>query len=168
MIKRLVICVIAIVLAVGGNRVFAQQEEMPVDSDAVVTNSFWDNWYGQVGVDMNLLFPYGMNIVDVFPNGKSFGVNVAVGKWFSPEFGGRFKITWNNGILSNDYNTWLAPYGKAGENHRRGGFMTFIGDIQLNMHNLLGVYRPDKKWNIIVSPRVGGYLDIGSGKGCPI
>ena len=168
MIKRLVICVIAIVLAVGGNRVFAQQEEMPVDSDAVVTNSFWDNWYGQVGVDMNLLFPYGMNIVDVFPNGKSFGVNVAVGKWFSPEFGGRFKITWNNGILSNDYNTWLAPYGKAGENHRRGGFMTFIGDIQLNMHNLLGVYRPDKKWNIIVAPRVGGYLDIGTGKGCPI
>lgn len=137
-------------------------------NNVVVTNSFWDNWYGQLGVDMNLLFPYGMNIVDVFPNGKSFGVNVAVGKWFSPEFGGRFKITWNNGILSNDYNTWLAPYGKAGENHRKGGFMTFIGDIQLNMHNLLGVYRPDKKWNIIVAPRVGGYLDIGTGKGCPI
>lgn len=137
-------------------------------NNVVVTNSFWDNWYGQLGVDMNLLFPYGMNIVDVFPNGKSFGVNVAVGKWFSPEFGGRFKVTWNNGILSNDYNTWLAPYGKAGENHRKGGFMTFIGDIQLNMHNLLGVYRPDKKWNIIVAPRVGGYLDIGTGKGCPI
>ena len=146
----------------------AQQYELPADSNVVVTNSFWDNWYGQLGVDMNLLFPYGMNIVDVFPNGKSFGVNVAVGKWFSPEFGGRFKVTWNNGILSNDYNTWLAPYGKAGENHRKGGFMTFIGDIQLNMHNLLGVYRPDKKWNIIVAPRVGGYLDIGTGKGCPI
>ena len=52
----------------------AQQEEVPVDSDAVVTNSFWDNWYGQVGVDMNLMFPYGHSVKDVFPNGKSFGV----------------------------------------------------------------------------------------------
>ena len=55
----------------------AQQEEVPVDSDAVVTNSFWDNWYGQLGVDMNLLFPEGHNMMNVFPNGKSFGVNVA-------------------------------------------------------------------------------------------
>lgn len=168
MIKRLIIFAFAIVLNVGGNDVFAQQEELPVDSDAVATNSFWDNWYGQLGVDMNLLFPKGFNMMDVFPNGKSFGVNVAVGKWFSPEFGARFKVTWNNGIFKNDHNTWLSPFGVPGENHRQGGFMTFIGDIQLNMHNLLGVYRPDKKWNIIVSPRVGGYLDIGSGKGCPI
>ena len=146
----------------------AQQEKLPVDSNAVVTNSFWDNWYGQLGVDMNLLFPEGHNMVNVFPNGKSFGVNVAVGKWFSPEFGGRFKVTWNNGILENDHNTWLNPYGVPGENHRKGGFMTFIGDIQLNLHNLLGTYQPDKKWNIIVAPRVGGYLDIGIGKGCPI
>lgn len=144
------------------------QEESQADSSAVVTNSFWDNWYGQIGVDMNLMFPYGHSVKDVFPNGKSFGVNVAVGKWFSPEFGGRLKVTWNNGIFKNDYNSWLKPYGVPGENHRKGGFMTFIGDIQLNMHNLLGTYRPDKKWNIIVSPRVGGYLDIGSGKGCPI
>lgn len=105
---------------------------------------------------------------DVFPNGKSFGVNVAIGKWFSPEFGGRFKVAWNNGILKNDHNTWLNPYGVPGENHRQGGFMTLIGDIQLNLHNLLGVYQPDRKWNIIVSPRAGGWLDIGTGKGCPI
>ena len=51
MIKRLVVGVLAIVLAVGGNRVFAQQEEVLLDSNAIVTNSFWDNWYGQVGVD---------------------------------------------------------------------------------------------------------------------
>lgn len=147
---------------------FAQEKSEAVSTNAVVTNSFWDNWYGQIGVDMNLLFPEAQDVKDVFPNGKSFGVNVAVGKWFSPEFGGRFKVTWNNGIFKNDHNTWLKPYGVPGENHRKGGFMTFIGDIQLNMHNLLGTYRPDKKWNIIVAPRVGGYLDIGSGKGCPI
>ena len=62
----------------------AAQEEMPVDSNTVVTNSFWDNWYGQVGADMILLFPVGHSAKDVFPNGKSLGVSIAVGKWFSP------------------------------------------------------------------------------------
>ena len=148
--------------------IYRQEGGTPVNSNAIVTNSFRDNWYAQVGVDMNLIFPYEENIADVFPNGKSFGVNVAVGKWFSPDFGGRFKINWGNGILKNDYNTWLKPFGEPGVNHRNGGFMTFIGDIQFNLHNLISVYQPDRKWNLIVSPRVGGWLDIGSGKGCPI
>lgn len=134
----------------------------------VSTNSFWDNWYGQVGVNMNLLFPYGKDIMDVFPNGKSFGVNLAVGKWFSPEFGSRLKLTWGNGILKNDHNTWLRPEGEPGENHRKGGFITFIGDIELNLHNLFGAYQPERKWNFIVSPRAGGWIDIGSGEGAPL
>ena len=144
------------------------QEESQADSSAVVTNSFWDNWYGQLGVDMNLLFPSGHSVKDVFPNGKSFGVNVAVGKWFTPEFGGRFKVVWNNGILSNDYNTWLQPYGVPGENHRKGGFLNFIWDVQMNMHNLLGTYNPNRKWDLIVAPRAGGWWDIGTSKGCPV
>ena len=144
------------------------QEESQADSSAVVTNSFWDNWYGQLGVDMNLLFPSGHSVKDVFPNGKSFGVNVAVGKWFTPEFGGRFKVVWNNGILSNDYNTWLQPYGVPGENHRKGGFLNFIWDVQMNMHNLLGSYNPNRKWDLVVAPRAGGWWDIGTSKGCPI
>ena len=142
--------------------VFAQEETRD-DSDAIVTNSFWDNWYGQIGIDMNLLFPYGHNVTDVFPNGKSFGINAAIGKWFSPEFGGRFKVTWNNGILSNNYNTWLSPYGREGQNHREGGFVTFIGDVLVSLHNLFGDYQPDRKWNVSVGPRVGGYLNIGNG-----
>ena len=168
MIKRFVICALTIVLAVGGSDVFAQQEEMPLDSNAVVTNSFWANWYGQLGVDMSLLFPSHHSAKDVFPNGKCFGVSVAVGKWFSPEFGGRFKVVWNNGILPNDHNTWLQPYGVPGENHRKGGYLNFIWDVQFNMYNLVGHYIPDRKWDLIVAPRAGGWWDIGSNKGCPI
>ena len=144
------------------------QEEIPADSNAVVTNSFWDNWYGQLGVDMSLLFPSGHSVKDVFPNGKCFGVDVAVGKWFSPEFGGRFKVVWNNGILPNDHNTWLSPYGVPGENHKHGGYLNFIWDVQFNMHNLLGDYKPDRKWNLIVAPRAGGWWDNYADKGCPI
>ena len=139
------------------------QEDSPMDSSAIVTNSVGDNWYVQFGVDMNLLFPHEHSVRGVFPNGKSFGINAAVGKWFSPEFGGRFKLTWNNGILPNNHNRWLAPYEEAGQNHREGGFVTFIGDVLLNLHNLFGQYQPDRKWNLSVGPRVGGYLNIGNG-----
>ena len=157
-----------IVLLSGVRATFAQKEEIPVDSDAVVTNSFWDNWYGQVGMDMSLLFPSHHRVKNVFPNGKCFGVNVAVGKWFSPEFGGRFKVVWNNGILPNDHNIWLAPYGVPGGNHRYGGYLNFIWDVQFNMHNLVGRYNPDRKWNLIVAPRAGGWWDNYADKGCPI
>lgn len=140
-----------------------QEGGTPENSKAVVTNSIWDNWYMQAGVDMNLMFPHEHSVKDVFPNGKSFGINAAIGKWFSPEFGGRVKLTWNNGILPNDHNIWLAPYGEPGQNHREGGFVTFLGDIQFNLHNLIGRYRADRCWNLIVGPRFGGYLNIGKG-----
>ena len=142
--------------------------ELPVKSGLRSYGGLRDNWYGQLGVDMNLLFPSGHSVKDVFPNGKSFGVNVAVGKWFTPEFGGRFKVVWNNGILPNDHNTWLQPYGVPGENHRKGGFLNFIWDVQMNMHNLLGTYNPNRKWDLIVAPRAGGWWDIGTSKGCPV
>ena len=138
------------------------------DSKAIVTNSFWENWYGQVGLNMNLQFPYGQNIKEVFPKGKSFGINAAVGKWFTPELGGRVKVTWGNGIFKNDNNEWLNPYGVPGENHRTGGYISFLGDIQFNMHNLFGKYRADRKWNLIVAPRAGGWISIGSSEGAPV
>lgn len=137
-------------------------------TEAVVTNSFWDNWYAQVGVDMNLTFLKDHPIKDVFPNGKSFGINAAIGKWFSPEIGVRLKTTWNNGILRNDQNTWLRPYGMPGENHRNGGFVTVLGDIQLNLHNLISVYNPNRRWNLIAGVRGGAWLDVGSHAGAPI
>ena len=137
-------------------------------SNPVATNGFWDNWYVDFGVDMNLLFPYQHNYKDVFPNGKSFGINAAAGKWFSPEFGGRLKFTWNNGILKNDHNTWLSPYGVPGGNHEKGGFLTFIGDIRFNLHNILGTYQADRLWNFVFAPRAGGWIDFGTGSGAHV
>lgn len=31
---------------------YADKDALPTDTNIVITNSFWDNWYGQVGVDM--------------------------------------------------------------------------------------------------------------------
>ena len=44
-------------------------------------NTFWDNWFLQAGVDMSLMNPYGCNFSQVFPRGKTFGVNVATHNW---------------------------------------------------------------------------------------
>lgn len=132
------------------NLTVAAQEENPVDSNAVVTNSFWDNWYGQLGADMTLMNPYGTNFANVFPNGKSFGVDVAVGKWFTPEFGIRGKLNWENGIFKNDNAIWLE---KADQTH--GGWISIVGDAMFNLHNLFGDYNPNRKWNLSVYPRMG-------------
>lgn len=147
---------------------FASDNIEKVDSSEVCTNSFWDNWYAQAGADMILLFPKGHSVKDVFPNGKSLGLSIAVGKWFSPEFGGKFKVNWNNVIIRETHNVWYKPYGEPGGSHHEGGFITFSGDMQINLHNLIGVYRPDRKWNLMFAPRAGGWINVKEGKGGPI
>ena len=139
------------------------QEEIQDDSSAVVTNSFWDNWYVQAGADMSLLMAYGKDVKDVFPNGKSFGINVGLGKWFTPDFGLRGNLKWENGILKNDYATWL---GKA--NPDNGGYLVFSADVMFNMHNLIGEYSPERKWNLSVYPRMGALINLGTHDGSPV
>ena len=132
------------------------------DSTAIVTNSFWDNWYGQVGVDMTLMNPYGTNFAEVFPKGKAFGIDVGVGKWFSPEFGFRAKVNWENGIFKNEHAVWLE---KADQHH--GGWVSIIGDAMFNLHNLFGNYNPNRKWNLSVYPRMGLLISLKN-EGSPL
>ena len=159
MIKRLIICAFTVVLAVIGNDAFAQQNELSVDSNAVVTNSLWDNWYTQVGVDMWLQNPYGTNFKNVFPNGKSYGVDVAVGKWFTPGFGMRAKLTLENTFLQSDHAKWI---------HHQKGYFTVVEDFQFDILNLFGDYKPDRKYSLIVFPRAGAFVELKNGVGSPI
>ena len=130
------------------------------DSKAIVTNSLWSNWFGQLGVDMSLQNPYGCNFAHVFPNGKSYGVDVAVGKWFTPEFGMRAKLNLENAFLQSDHAEWVKMFDK--------GYLTLVEDFQFDMLNLFGTYRPERKYSLIVYPRAGAFVDLGSGKGSPL
>ena len=143
-----------LLLIASCNRSFAQ-EESQIESNAVVTNKFWDNWYGQLGVDMTLMNPYGTNFMDVFPKGKAFGIDIGVGKWFRPEFGIRAKVNWENGLFKNDNAIWLE---KADQAH--GGWVSIIGDAMFNLHNLLGGYNPNRRWNLSVYPRMGLLISL--------
>ena len=121
---------------------------------SVQTNSFWSNWFLQGGIDMSLQNPYGYNFSHVFPNGKTFGINVAVGKWFSPEIGLRAKINWENGIIKNNNLTWVAPQG-TNINYEKGGYFTFCGEVLFNIHSLICGYDETRFWNTILHPRAG-------------
>ncbi len=132
------------------------------DKYSVATNDFWCNWYLQVGVDMTLIHPYGTKkwMDNVFPNGKSFGVDLAVGKWFTPGLGVRAKLLWGNGIIENKHYTWGAEYDK-------GGFGAIYGDLQFNLSNLLYGYSDTRVWNFIPYARAGVLRNFGEGEYTP-
>lgn len=160
--KRLAV-VMAIMLSVMN---IAAQEK----KEGYVVNSFWSNWFVQAGLDMSLQNPYGHDFGDVFPNGKSFGVHAALGKRFTPELTIRGRVNWENGIklLKNGHDNWLAPFYQPGENMDKGGYVTFVGDIQFDIHNLFCGYRTDRLWNLQVFPRLGGAYNFGVSKGTPL
>ena len=133
----------------------------------VRTDGFWSDWFVQADLDMTLQNPYGYNFANVFPNGKSFGLEVAIGKWFSHQVGYRGKFNWENKLplLKNDHANWLAPFDQPGVNREKGGYIALYGDVLLNLHNLFGPYRADRTWNLNLYPRIGVNYNFGVSKG---
>lgn len=150
-----------LVIALVANCLCAKAQEV------MVADGFWRNWYVQFGLDMTLQNPYGYDFSKVFPNGKSFGLDLAVGKWFTHQVGVRGKFNWENKLplLENGHANWLAPFYEPGENRRKGGYIALYGDALLNLHNLFGTYRPDRTWNASVYPRIGINYNFGVTKG---
>ncbi len=164
-----------IALAIGGGvkaQVFEVADSCKLSDglateNVVVADGFWKDWYVQMGLDMTLQNPYGYDFSKVFPNGKSFGLDVAVGKWFSHQVGVRGKFNWENKLplLENGHANWLAPFYEPGENRRKGGYIALYGDALLNLHNFFGAYRADRTWNASLYPRVGVNYNFGVSKG---
>ena len=159
-------------VAMPGDRNVAASDAMNLSPDmaganVVVANSFWSNWFVQMGLDMTLQNPYGYDFSKVFPNGKTFGLDLAVGKWFSHQVGIRGKFNWENKLpqLENDHANWLAPFDQPGVNREKGGYIAVYGDVLLNLHNFFGVYRPERKWNMSLYPRIGVNYNFGVSKG---
>ena len=122
---------------------------------SVATNSFWANWYVQVGVDMNVTSIYGQGYLleDDWHNGRTYGVDLAVGKWFTPGIGTRLKLNWENGAFAHAFrntdHVWEAP------DFHKGGFALLAFDTEFNMSNILCGYNESRVWNLILFPRMG-------------
>ena len=157
----------ALALVSGATNVRSQVFEPAEEPRTVRTEGFWQNWFVQMGLDMTLQNPYGYDFSKVFPNGKSFGLDVAVGKWFTHQVGVRGKFNWENKLplLENGHANWLAPFYQPGENRRKGGYIAVYGDALLNLHNLFGEYRPGRTWNTSLYPRIGINYNFGVSKG---
>lgn len=130
-------------------------------------NTFLDNWFVQFGADMTVQKPHGHAFKDALSKGTSFGVDVAVGKWFTREVALRGKLSWDNGIIDSKAE-WLAPFNKPGVNHDKGGFLSFVGDAMLDLHNIIDGYREDRIWNAQVFVRAGAVYNFGCDKGSPL
>ena len=128
------------------------------------------NWFVQTGIDISLQKPYDYEFADAFKDGSSWGLNVALGRWFTPEIGLRVRLNWENGIPLFGWNKadWIAPFYEPGKNMKRGGYLVGSGDVQFDIHNIFFGYNPDRCWNMQVFPRAGIAYNFGVSKGSPL
>ena len=127
------------------------------DKQQTVTGSIWGNWFVQAGLDMTLQNPYGCNFSQVFPKGKTFGLDVALGKWFSPHVAVRGKVNWENGLplFENKHLEWVGPAEDPTSNIDEGGIVILSVDCPVSVKNIFMDFDPDQKWNFYVFPRAG-------------
>ena len=139
-----------IVLAFAGISMSTMaQDADPVQKYSVATNSFWSNWFIQVGADWNAWYSseeHGLNLNrSPFKKFRSNpGVSVALGKWFTPGIGLRTKLQGIWGKTVTDANN----YG----NHN--SYWILNEHVLFNVSNMLCGYNPNRVWNFI--PFIGG------------
>lgn len=128
------------------------QEEVPTKKHSVATNSFWSNWFVQVGADWNAWYSgqeHGANLkVNPFKDFRSNpGVALAIGKWFSPGLGLRVKAQgiWGKRVGDND-----APTSKVDNGNK---YWIAQGQAMFNLTNMFLGYSENRLLDII--PFVG-------------
>ena len=155
----------------------AQEEETPTLKHSVATNSFWNNWFVQANGTYTAFYSNEEKPADYSKSPfkhfrRSFGLSVALGKWFTPGIGMRTKLSgfWGKSVL-----------GKYGQDARikRLGIKTpnvngFVGEeycnaikyfnlqeqVLLNVSNMVAGYNPDRVWNLIP------YAGVGAVRNC--
>lgn len=142
-----------IVLAMCGLSMGSMAQETtadPVEKYSVATNSFWSNWFIQVGADWNAFYSneeHGQGLSrSPF---KSFratpGFSVAIGKWFTPGLGLRTKFSgvWGRTVVD--------------ENKHSNHTWTLNENVLFNLSNMLYGYNPNRVWNFV--PFVGAGIN---------
>jgi outer membrane protein OmpA-like peptidoglycan-associated protein len=136
-----------IVLAFAGLSMTSMAQDDPTLKYSVATNSFWSNWFIQVGADWNAYYSSQEHGAGNAKSPlKSFrsnpGASVAIGKWFTPGLGLRTKVQgiWGQTVYDKDHNP-ANRYWIANE------------QALFNLSNMLYGYNPNRVWNFV--PFVG-------------
>ena len=127
----------------------AQENEIPTQKYSVATNSFWANWFVQVGGQFHAAYSNEEQLGNKNPFSSdrgTFGFEVAVGKWFTPVIGLRTKFQgiWSKAVVNTD-------------NHHAYKYWGIQEDVMFNLSNAFCGYNEKRFWNI--APYVGiGYM----------
>ncbi|MGN0070044.1 MAG: OmpA family protein [Prevotella sp.] len=133
-----------IILAFAGvSMATMAQDADPVQKYSVATNSFWSNWFIQVGADWNAWYS-GQEHGSGNANSplKSFrsnpGASIAIGKWFTPGLGLRTKLQgiWGKSVFQD-------------EESMSNKYWTLNEQALFNLSNMLCGYNPTRVWNFI-------------------
>ena len=141
--------------------------ESSVQPDNLLFPNLWNNWFVQFGGDFTLQNPYGYDFGESFCKGSSVGVDASIGKWFTPEIGLRARVNWENGLIDSKAE-WLAPFDNPGRNHEKGGYLSIVGDIMFDIHDIVLGYDHARSWSTQVFLRAGEVYNFGVSKGSPL
>ena len=128
------------------------QDATPTQQYSVATNSFWSNWFIEVGADWNAWYSgeeHGQGLArSPFKKFRSNpGASVAVGKWFTPGIGLRTKL---QGIWGK--RVW-DPETKTDGSFNR--YWVVNEQVMFNLSNLLLGSNENRVWKVNV------YLEAG-------
>lgn len=151
------LCVFAFVPAIAQISDTEERVEYSTDKYKVETNRFWSNWFISVGGGAQVYFGDHDKQIN-FGKRIAPALDVAVGKWFTPEIGVRFMYS---GLKSKGATRWNEAH-STGENvpgwgtgmqYSKYKMGNLHADILFNVLNLFGGYNENRKWDL--SPYAG-------------
>ncbi|MBR6937850.1 MAG: OmpA family protein [Prevotella sp.] len=150
-----------IVLAFAGVSMASMAQDDPTLKYSVATNSFWSNWFIQVGYNYNVFYS-NEELASGIDNDKSpfksfrnsHGAAIAIGKWFTPGLGLRTKLqgVWGKTVGPQYPGQPTANYTK--NSYYKTKFWSLNEHILFNLSNMFCGYNPNRVWSFI--PFVGG------------
>ena len=129
---------IAVFLLAGGMASAQEQSEL---------GSFFDKWFVQGAAGLHATTDVRVQGVFSGLDKPTLASGVAIGKWFSPQFGARFSV---DGL-------------RLSMQERKIGFGYAHTDLLLNLTNTVSSYRRDRFWNVVPYVHMGFIHEFESG-----
>jgi OOP family OmpA-OmpF porin len=149
--KKLLLALAIASVSVTG---FAQNDAV-AQQYGVATNSFWSNWFVQVGGEWTAWYSgqeHGLNLSQSpFKSFRSTpAAAVAVGKWFTPGLGLRVKAQgiWGKRVYDPRFNN-DAKGNFTGDAENSTKYWDLNGQALFNLSNIFYGYNPNRFWNFI-------------------
>jgi len=165
--KKLIMALAFVGLCTAANAQCDEFATPTTNKYSVATNSFWANWYVQAGIDANIVssYGYGSLLKKDWHDGRTYGFDFAIGKWFDPSIGVRLKLNWENGAFYHAFRNQDHVWETA--DPHKGGYALLAFDTEFNLSNIFCGYNESRVWNLIFFPRMGIIRNFGTNSYAP-